>query len=97
MRSYVGFTLLAAEQECVVELLCIQGNAPGQIVATLSHAAEIRQVPMVVARHPAGGWHIALAEGGYGPRCRSVATAILMEASEVFDGDIETRQTAQAA
>jgi hypothetical protein len=80
-----------------MELLCIQGSAPGQIVATLSHAAQVRQVPMMVARHPAGGWHIALAEGGYGPRCRSVATAILMEAGDVFDGEMENRQTAQAA
>lgn len=67
-----------------MELMCIQGAAPGPIVATLSHGAQIRQVPMVVARHPAGGWQIALQDGGFGPRCRSVATAILMEASEVF-------------
>jgi hypothetical protein len=75
-------------QERVMELLCIQGAAPGAIVATLSHAAQIRQIPMVVARHPAGGWQIELPEGGYGPRCRSVATAILMEASEVFEAEI---------
>jgi hypothetical protein len=80
-----------------MELLCIQGHAPGQVVATLSHDAHIRQVPMVVARHPAGGWHIALAEGGFGPRCRSVATAILLEASEVFDSEAASYETAKAA
>lgn len=70
-----------------MELLCIQGAAPGRIVATLSHQACIRQVPMVVARHPSGGWRIELPEGGFGARCHSVATAILMEASEVFADD----------
>jgi hypothetical protein len=67
-----------------MELLCIQGAAPGRIVATLSHAAHICQVPMVVASHPSGGWQVALPEGGFGPRCRSVQTAILLEASEAF-------------
>ncbi len=77
-----------------MELLCIQGSAPGRIVATLSHAAQIRQVPMVVASHPAGGWQIALPNGQFGPRCRSVETAILMEAGELFaDGT----QVARAA
>jgi hypothetical protein len=77
-----------------MELLCIQGSAPGRIVATLSHAAQVRQVPMVVASHPAGGWQIALPTGAFGPRCRSVETAILMEASEIFS---EGMQVVQAA
>jgi len=76
-------------QEPAMELLCIQGSAPGRIVATLSHAAQIRQVPMMVTSHPAGGWQIALPTGEFGPRCRSVQTAILLEASELFsDGTI---------
>jgi hypothetical protein len=77
-----------------MELLCIQGSAPGRIVATLSHAAQIRQVPMIVSSHPAGGWQIALPTGEFGPRCRSVETAILLEASEVF---ADSTQVAQAA
>jgi topoisomerase IA-like protein len=77
-----------------MEVLCIQGSAPGHIVATLSHAAQIRQLPMVVASHPAGGWQIALPNGEFGPRCRSVQTAILMEASEAFS---ESVQVARAA
>jgi len=48
---------------------------------------RIRQVPLVVARHPSGGWRIELAEGGVGPRSHSVTTAILMEASELFVED----------
>jgi hypothetical protein len=39
---------------------------------------------MDIAKHPAGGWHVALPDGGFGPRCRGVAAAILMEASEAF-------------
>ncbi len=67
-----------------MELLCIQGAVPGHIVATLSHRTMIRQVPMAVAKHPAGGWRVELPEGGTGPRCHSVATAILLQASEIF-------------
>jgi hypothetical protein len=72
----------------MLELLCIHGAVPGRIVATLSHDAQIRQVPMVVATHPAGGWQIELPQGGFGPRCRSIATAILLEASEAFESEI---------
>jgi len=68
-----------------MELICIQGAAPGRVVATLSHAARIHQIPMEIARHPAGGWHVALPDGGYGPRCHGVAAAILMEASEAIE------------
>jgi hypothetical protein len=77
-----------------MEVVCIQGSAPGRIVATLSHAAQIRQVPMVVASHPAGGWQIALPTGEFGPRCRSVETAILMEAGEVFSESIQVAEAA---
>ena len=79
-----------------MELLCIQGAAPGRIVATIAHQARIRQVPMVVAQHPSGGWRIELPEGGFGSRCHSVSTAILMEAGEVFadDADVVEKQAA---
>ncbi len=80
-----------------MELLCIQGAAPGRIVATLSHDSQIRQVAVMVARHPAGGWHVALAEGGFGPRCRSIATAILMEAGNFFAAATHREETAEIA
>ncbi len=67
-----------------MEIICIQGSAPGPIVVTLAHQARIRQIPMVVARHPAGGWHAAGLSGSFGPRCHAVATAILLEGSEAF-------------
>ena len=67
-----------------MEIICIQGQAPGPIVATLSHQLRVRQVPMTVAAHPAGGWQIMQDDGDFGPRCRAVATAVLLQASEVF-------------
>ncbi len=67
-----------------MEIICIQGAAPGRIVATLSHAAKVRQLPMTVLRHPAGGWQVAQPGGGFGPRCHAVATAVLLEGSEAF-------------
>ncbi len=70
-----------------MEIICIQGEAPGRIVATLSHGAKVRQLPMTVMRHQAGGWQVADAEGGFGPRCSAVTTAVLLEASEAFLGD----------
>ncbi len=69
-----------------MELICVQGSVPGDIVATLSHGSLIRQLPMLVHAHPAGGWRVLQADGGAGPRCRAVATAILLEASESFAG-----------
>jgi hypothetical protein len=39
---------------------------------------------MAIAQHPAGGWHVALPEGEFGPRCHGVVAAILLEASEAF-------------
>ena len=67
-----------------MELICIEGQAPGAIVATLSHRLLIRQLPMTVVAHPAGGWHVKQQDGKFGPRCRAVATAVLLEASEAF-------------
>ncbi len=70
-----------------MELICIQGSAPGDLLATLSHESRIRQIPMTITQHPAGGWRVALPEGGFGPRCRDVAAAILMEACESFTAE----------
>ena len=67
-----------------MEIICIQGHAPGPIVATLSHQRRVRQLPMTVAAHPLGGWHILQQDGDFGPRCRAVSTAVLLEASEAF-------------
>ncbi len=70
-----------------MEIICIQGTAPGRIVATLSHGTNVRQLPMTVLRHAAGGWQVASKGGGFGPRCHAVATAVLLEASEAFVGE----------
>jgi hypothetical protein len=42
---------------------------------------------MTVLRHPAGGWQVTGQDGAFGPRCNAVATAVLLEASEVFVSD----------
>ena len=70
-----------------MEIICIQGTAPGRIVATLSHGTVVRQLPMTVSRHPSGGWQITSAGGGFGPRCHAVTTAVLLEASDAFVGE----------
>lgn len=67
-----------------MEIICIQGAAPGRIVATLAHGSHVRQLPMSVDRHPLGGWHVQQVDGGHGPRCLAVTTAVLLEASEAF-------------
>lgn len=67
-----------------MELICIEGHAPGPIVATLTHQLHVRQLPMTVAVHPAGGWYVLQRDGECGPRCRAVATAVLLEAGEAF-------------
>jgi hypothetical protein len=67
-----------------MEIICLQGSAPGRIVATLSHDALVRQMPMTVQRHPAGGWHVLQTDGAFGPRCHAVTTAVLLEAGEAF-------------
>ncbi len=70
-----------------MELICIQGAAPGHIIATVSHRTQVRQIPMTVLRHPAGGWHVEQADGDFGPRCHAASTAILLQASEAFIED----------
>ncbi len=67
-----------------MEIICIQGTAPGRIVATLSHGIRVRQIAMTVQQHPAGGWHVAQPDGSFGPRCLAVSTAILLDASDAF-------------
>ena len=67
-----------------MQIVSIHGQAPGPIVATLSHGTRVRQIPMHLAAHPAGGWQIRHADGGFGPRCHAVSAAVLLEASEMF-------------
>ena len=67
-----------------MEIVCIQGSAPGRIVATVSHGTLVRQMALNVERHLAGGWHV-----GVGPRCLSVNAAVLLEASEAFEDEKE--------
>jgi hypothetical protein len=64
--------------------MCIEGNAPGPIIATILHGGEPRALHMTLLRHPAGGWHILQNTGAFGPRCHAAPTAILLEASEAL-------------
>ena len=68
-----------------MEILCIAGPVPGVSTATVSHGADVRSFKLEIGRHPDGGWH---ARGLYAPswglRCHTVATAVLLEAAEVF-------------
>lgn len=68
-----------------MELMCVEGAAPGAMVATVAHAGQIRQLAVDVARHEAGGWRARLRGGAWGPRCHAVATAIMLEMSEAFE------------
>jgi hypothetical protein len=67
-----------------MEIICITGAAPGPVSVTVSHAGDVRQLNMVVARHQAGGWQ-ARGSGPWGPRCHSVRTAALLEAAEMIE------------
>ncbi len=66
-----------------MDLLRIEGVAPGAIVATVIHRGDTRRLSMHVGRHPEGGWRM-YRPGGWGPRCHAVSTAVLLDASEVF-------------
>ena len=44
----------------------------------------VRQVPVEVQPHPAGGWRARLPGGTWGARCRAVTTSVLLEAGEAF-------------
>ena len=70
-----------------MDIICIQGSAPGRLVATVSHGARVRQMPVNVLRHPAGGWRVQQTDGSFGPRCHAVGMAVLLEAGEVFAGE----------
>jgi hypothetical protein len=67
-----------------MDIICIMGEAPGPLTATVSHGGELKQVRLSVARHGVGGWQARGAGGVWGPRCHSVRTAVLLEAAEVF-------------
>ena len=71
-----------------MDILGITGDAPGPLVAAVSHGGEIRQLRLNVARHPGGGWHVRQPCGAWGPRCHAVPAAILLEASNVFAGEL---------
>ena len=79
-----------------MEIICIQGAAPGPITATVSHQGSVRQIPMEVARHEAGGWKARLRGAPWGLRCHAVATAVLLEAGEAF-AESATELAAEAA
>ena len=66
-----------------MDVICLEGEAPGPIVATVAHCGRIMHLPMVVERHPQGGWRVR--QGAFwGPRSHAVMTAVLLEASEAF-------------
>jgi hypothetical protein len=65
-----------------MDILCMTGEAPGHMDATLSHLGCVRQLRFEVARHPVGGWRARRPGGAWGVRCHSVRTAILLEAAE---------------
>jgi hypothetical protein len=67
-----------------MEVICIIGATPGPITATVTHDGNVRQLPMDVARHPAGGWQARRRGGDWGLRCHAVTTAVLLEAGEAF-------------
>jgi hypothetical protein len=67
-----------------MDLICVIGPVPGRVIATISHEGGIRQLPMDVARHPAGGWQARSPGGRFGLRCHTVSTAVLLEASESY-------------
>jgi hypothetical protein len=67
-----------------MEIICVVGPVPGRVTATVSHEGEIRQLPMDIASHRAGGWQARRPNGDFGLRCHSVNTAILLEAGDAF-------------
>ena len=69
-----------------MDVICLEGEAPGPIVATVAHCGSIRRLAMDVARHPQGGWRIRQG-ADWGPRSHAVMTAVLLEASEAFADD----------
>ncbi len=66
-----------------MDVICLEGVAPGRIVATVAHLTQVRRLSMVLDQHPQGGWHVRQGET-WGPRSYAVMTAVIMEASEAF-------------
>jgi hypothetical protein len=61
------------------------GPVPGLVSATVAHEGDIRTIIVDVDRHPSGGWHARrLHAQAWGLRCHAVATAVMLEAAEVF-------------
>jgi hypothetical protein len=77
-----------------MDIVGIVSAAPGPLVATVVHQGVTRTLRMNVSRHPIGGWHVRQPCGAWGPRCRSVETAVLLEASAAF---VESQEIAMAA
>jgi hypothetical protein len=69
-----------------MDILCLEGTAPGVMAASIAHDGVVRRLALEVGCHAMGGWHARLPEGAWGLRCNAVATAILLEAAEVFAG-----------
>jgi hypothetical protein len=67
-----------------VEVICIIGSTPGMVTATVTHGGVVRQIPMELARHAAGGWRARMPCGAWGVRCRAMTTSVLLEAGEAF-------------
>ena len=67
-----------------MDIICITGATPGPVAVTLSHAGEVRQLAMEIARHPSGGWQARHHGGRWGLRCHSVPTAVVLEGAEAF-------------
>jgi hypothetical protein len=77
-----------------MDIVCIRGSVPGPVVVTVAHGADVRQVPMEVARHPAGGWRARAPGGTFGLRCHTVNAAVLLEAAEAYAAPDVSRKAA---
>lgn len=68
-----------------MDILGIMGSMPGQVTATIAHHGVVRQLRMEIDRNPSGGWHARRGAAGWGPRCHSATTAILLQAGEAWE------------
>ena len=80
-----------------MDIICIMGATPGPVVATVAHGGQVAQVAMELGRHQAGGWHARRGQGPWGLRCRTVNTAVLLEASDAFTDPAPAAAPAQPA
>jgi hypothetical protein len=67
-----------------MQVVAIEGAAPGNVVATVRHGASVRKLRVEVAQHPLGGWQARRARRRWNLRCSALSAAILMEAAETF-------------